>query len=54
MKLFEDVAPDILNMNNSKNVQTQGSNNVGFDTSVAVRTIDDTLQKITKQNLRLI
>jgi len=54
LKLSENTTPQIIKMDNSKSTTTQGSNPPMVDSSVTVRTDDESLQRITKQNLRTV
>ena len=54
---MKDAQPKVISINNSKNITSKSGskgNDIVFDTSIPVRTDDSTLQKVQKQNLRLV
>ena len=54
---MKESQPKIINIDNSKNITSKGGSkgsDIVFDTSIPVRTDDSTLQKVQKQNLRMV
>lgn len=54
---MKDAQPKVINIDNSKNITSKSGSkgsDIVFDTSIPVRTDDPTLQKVQKQNLRLV
>ena len=54
---MKESQPKIINIDNSKNITSKSGSkgsDIVFDTSIPVRTDDSTLQKVQKQNLRMV
>ena len=54
---MKESQPKVINIDNSKNITSKGGSkgsDIVFDTSIPVRTDDSTLQKVQKQNLRMV
>ena len=54
---MKESQPKVINIDNSKNITSKSGSkgsDIVFDTSIPVRTDDPTLQKVQKQNLRMV